>query len=158
MVLIASAFALALLTQGGQATLQSCVFEADGWVCRYRVPDAIYRPELAVPLPAPVQPPAPAPALAPVFDLPQTAPDEEAVRQARLISRCADAHWLSLCTPDDRRQAKALQARAMAREALRLEVAGLVAKDQCPEAVKAALEGGDLELAKEIRAFCAPQD
>lgn len=158
MVLIASAFALALLAQESQATLQSCVFEADGWVCRYRVPDAIYRPELAVPLPAPVLPPVSAPAPAPVSDLPQAAPDEEAVRQARLISRCADAHWLSLCTPDDRRQAKALQARALAREALRLEVAGLVAKDQCPEAIKTALEGGDLDLAKEIRAFCAPQN
>ena len=152
MVLIASAFALALLAQESQATLQSCVFEADGWVCRYRVPEAIYRPELVAPVPTPVQPSNP------VIDLPQAGPDEEALRQARLISRCADAHWLSLCTPDDRRQAKALQARALAREALRLEVAGLVAKDQCPEAIKTALEGGDLDLAKEIRAFCAPQN
>lgn len=150
MVLIASAFALALLAQEGQATLQSCVFEADGWVCRYRVPEAIYRPEPVAPLPAPATPTAPA------IEPSRTSTDAEAVRQARLISRCADAHWLSLCTPDDRREAKALQARAQAREALRLEVASLVAKEQCSEAVKVALEGGDFDLAREIRAFCTP--
>lgn len=152
MLLIASAFALALLAQEGQAILQSCVFEADGWVCRYRVPEAIYRPQPVAPLPTPATP------TAPIAEPPRVSTDAEALRQARLISRCADAHWLSLCTPDDRREAKALQARALAREALRLEVASLVAKDQCPEAVKVALEGGDFDLAREIRAFCAPSN
>ncbi|MAK81536.1 hypothetical protein [Phenylobacterium sp.] len=148
---LAVAFALALLAQEGQATLQSCVFEAEGWVCRYRVPEAIYRPE------APAQPPAQAPE--PARDAAAApAPDREAIRRARLISRCADASWLSLCTPDDRREAKALKAQAEAKAALRLEVTTLAAKDQCPEAIRVALEGGDLDLAREIRAFCAPMD
>jgi hypothetical protein len=150
-VSLAVAFALALLAQEGQATLQSCVFEADGWVCRYRVPEAIYRPE--TPTQVPPQAPEPARDVAT-----PSAPDREAVRRARLISRCADASWLSLCTPDDRREAKALKAQAEAKAALRLEVTTLAAKDQCPEAVRVALEGGDLDLAREIRAFCAPMD
>lgn len=148
----ALAFALALLAQEGQATLQSCVFEADGWVCRYRVPEAIYRPQAPTPAPPATVAPAPvdvAPAIAP-------APDREAARRARLISRCAEADWLSLCTPDDRREAKALKAQAEAQTALRLEVTALAAKDQCPDAIRVALEGGDLDLAREIRAFCAP--
>ncbi|MDP2226331.1 MAG: hypothetical protein Q8J78_02510, partial [Moraxellaceae bacterium] len=82
----------------------------------------------------------------------------EAARRARLISRCADANWLSLCTPNERREAKALKAEAEAQAALRLEVTSLAAKDQCPDAIRVALEGGDLDLAREIRAFCAPVD
>ncbi|MDP1875222.1 hypothetical protein [Phenylobacterium sp.] len=149
---LAFAFALALLAQEGQATLQSCVFEADGWVCRYRVPEAIYRPQ--TPLPAPGPPLTPAPETTQEPSGP--APDAEAARRARLISRCAEANWLSLCTPDDRREAKALKAQAETKAALRLEVTTLAAKDQCPDAVRVALEGGDLDLAREIRAFCTP--
>ena len=153
LVSFALAFALALPAQGGQATLQSCVFEADGWVCRYRVPEAIYRP--LAPTPSPPATVAPAPVdVAPATAAP--APDREAARRARLISRCAEANWLSLCTPDDRREAKALKAQAEAQTALRLEVTALAAKDQCPDAIRVALEGGDLDLAREIRAFCAP--
>jgi len=153
LVSFALAFALALLAQEGQATLQSCVFEADGWVCRYRVPEAIYRP--LAPTPSPPATVAPAPVdVAPATAAP--APDREAARRARLISRCAEADWLSLCTPDDRREAKALKAQAEAQTALRLEVTALAAKDQCPDAIRVALEGGDLDLAREIRAFCAP--
>lgn len=151
---LAVAFALALLAQEGQATLQSCVFEAEGWVCRYRVPEAIYRPEATVQQPAQT---AVAPRSAPAATS-APAPDVEAIRQSRLISRCAEASWLSLCTPDDRREAKALKAQAEARAALRLEVTTLAAKDQCPDAIRTALEGGDLDLAREIRAFCAPRD
>jgi len=151
-VSLALAFALALMAQEGQATLQSCVFEADGWVCRYRVPEAIYRPQAPI---ASAPDPAPA-ASAPAAAAP--APDREAARRARLISRCAEANWLSLCTPDDRREAKALKAQAEARPALRREVTALAAKDQCPDAVRVALEGGDLDLAREIRVFCAPND
>ena len=148
---IALAFALALLAQEGQATLQSCVFEAEGWVCRYRVPEAIYRPEAPATAPATPDQPVRETVTAP-------APDREAARRAKLIHRCAEANWLSLCTPDDRREAKALKAEADAKAALRLEVTTLAAKDQCPEAIRVALEGGDLDLAREIRAFCAPVD
>jgi len=165
-VLSALAFGLLLLGQESQATLQSCVLEAEGWVCRYRVPDTIYRPmtesEAAAASPPQSAPllatPAPGPPADPANIAPEPASepsDPEAARQARLIRRCADASWVSLCTPGDRREAKALQEAAEARDALRLEVTTLAAQDQCDDAVRVALEGGDLSLAREIRAFCA---
>lgn len=162
-------FALALFAQAGdppasegsQATLQSCELEAEGWVCRYRVPDSFYRAAPAPSLAAAPAPPATEPPLAPVIASPPQdeplapAADPEAVRQAKLIRRCADASWLSLCTPGDRREANALKAAAEAREALRLSVTKLAADGECEQAVRTALEGGDLDLARDIRAFCA---
>ena len=164
-------FALVLLAQearspteaGSEATLQSCVLEAEGWVCRYRVPDSFYRaapaPSLAAAPPPPALTPSADAAVAPATppDITTTEPltDAEAARQARLIRRCADASWLSLCTPGDRREANALKEAAAAREALRLKVTKLTAEGECDSAVKAALEGGDLDLAREIRSFCA---
>ena len=166
--------ALALLAQeaapsaqeGSEATLQSCELEAEGWVCRYRVPDSFYR---AAPAPSLAAAPAPPTASAPAPSAPSlpsaarpVAPDgagsetdPERARQARLIRRCADASWLSLCTPGDRREAKALKDAAEAREALRLKVTNLAADGACEDAVRTALESGDLDLAREIRAFCA---
>ena len=166
-MLSALAFGLLLLGQESQATLQSCVLEAEGWVCRYRVPDTIYRPmtdqeaAAAPPQAAPLLPPAGPPPtesadIAPSEPVGEPA-DAETARQARLIRRCADASWISLCTPGDRREAKALQETAEARAALRLEVTTLAAQDQCDDAVRVALEGGDLSLAREIRAFCAAE-
>ena len=101
---------------------------------------------------APVQ--APVPALAP----PAEPSSAEANRQARLIARCADASWLSLCLPDDRREARALRDAANARAALRTEVSRLLSEGRCDEAVRAALAGGDMALASEVRSrnFCAP--
>ncbi|MEH6676637.1 hypothetical protein [Phenylobacterium sp.] len=166
-MLSALAFGLLLLGQESQATLQSCVLEAEGWVCRYRVPDTIYRP--MTDQEAAASPPQSAPLLAAPAEAPPAEPatiasepagepsDPEAARQARLIRRCADASWISLCTPGDRREAKALQDAAEARAALRLEVTTLAAQDQCDDAVRVALEGGDLSLAREIRAFCAAE-
>ncbi len=168
-MLSALAFGLLLLGQESQATLQSCVLEAEGWVCRYRVPDTIYRPmtdaEAAAPAPppsapllaAPPEPPAAESANIAAPDPLDEPSDAEAIRQARLIRRCAEASWVSLCTPGDRREAKALQEAADARAALRLEVTTLAAQDQCDDAVRVALEGGDLSLAREIRAFCATE-
>lgn len=165
----ALAFGLLLLGQESQATLQSCVLEAEGWVCKYRVPDTIYRP-MTEDEAAAASPPQSAPLLAPPAEPPPADPaditaaepagepsDPEAIRQARLIRRCADASWMSLCTPGDRREAKALQAAAEARAALRLQVTTLAAQDQCDDAVRVALEGGDLTLARDIRAFCAAE-
>lgn len=81
----------------------------------------------------------------------------EADRQARLIARCADASWLSLCLPDDRREARALRDAANVRAALRTEVARLLSEGKCDEAVRAALAGADMALAWEVRNmnFCA---
>lgn len=138
-----------------QATLQSCVTTPDGWVCNYRMPAVILRgvppesvimtdpPAITVPVPSTVSPP---PALS----------TAEADRQARLIARCADASWLSLCLPGDRREARILRDAANARAALRAEVTQLLSEERCDEARRTALAGGDLTLAWEVRNFCAP--
>ena len=81
--------------------------------------------------------------------------DPIALEESRLIRRCAEASWLSLCTPGERRQARLLRDAADRREALRRAVTGLLSEQQCDAAVRAALRGGDMALAREARAFCA---
>ncbi len=142
--------------QTAPATLQSCEMSAAGWVCNYRMPDVILhgvppgsvvlteRPAIAVPVP-PTVPPAPPPGIS----------TAEADRQARLIARCADASWLSLCLPGDRREARILRDAANVRATLRAEVTRLMSEDRCDEAVRAALAGADMTLAWEARSFCA---
>ncbi|WP_298159231.1 hypothetical protein [Brevundimonas sp.] len=76
-------------------------------------------------------------------------------REARLVSRCADAGWVSLCLPDDRRAARTLRDKQDAYLAVRREVARLLGDDDCDAAVKAALDGGYLGLAREARDYCS---
>lgn len=145
-------------SQEAQATLQSCEMTLAGWVCNYRMPAVILRgvppetvivtdpPAIAVPVPRTVSPSAP----------PAEITSAEADRQARLIARCADASWLSLCLPGDRREARILRDAANARAALRGEVTRLLSENRCDEAVRAALAGADMTLAWEARNFCAP--
>jgi len=141
-----------------QATLQSCVMTSEGWVCNYRMPAVILRgvppesvvmtdpPAITVPVPSTVSPvPPPPPEIS----------TAEADRQARLIARCADASWLSLCLPGDRREARILRDAANARAALRAEVTQLLSEERCDEARRTALAGGDMTLAWEVRNFCA---
>lgn len=144
-MLTSLAMTLALLAQDSPATLQSCVFEDTGWVCRYRAEESaveLVPPTVATRLPDP-------------RSRPEATLTKEETRQAKLIRRCADASWMSLCTPGDRKEARELKAAAEARAALRLKVTTLVADGRCPDAVGAALQGGDLALAREIREFCA---
>lgn len=141
----------------GQATLQSCVLEASGWVCRYRLPQGVQAQSPTVILesgPAPVT--GKPVEIHPSAIKPSKFPGDEAeqARRERLIRRCADASWMSLCTPGDRREAKALQEAAAASARLRLEVTTLASEGKCPQAVRTALQGGDLTLAREIREFC----
>lgn len=147
-------------SQEARATLQSCEMTPSGWVCNYQMPAVILRgappgavvmtdpPAIAVPVPPSVTTVAP----------PAEISSAEADRQARLIARCADASWLSLCLPDDRREARTLRDAAIARAALRGEVTRLLSENRCDEAVRAALAGGDMNLAWEVRNlnFCAP--
>lgn len=144
--------------QEGQATLQSCEMTPGGWICHYKMPPVtlVGTPDTTPPgtvAPPPITvtpPPPPMPAVAPVSE-----PDRaEAARQARLIARCADADWKSLCLPGQRREARALKEAALVKAALRSRVTGLLGGNKCAEAVKAALDGGDLDLAREARAFC----
>lgn len=144
-------------SQEAQATLQSCEMTPAGWVCNYRMPAVILRgvppgavvmpeaPAIAVPVPPTVSPSPPPPEIT----------SAEADRQARLIARCADASWLSLCLPGDRREARVLRDAANARAALRGEVTRLLSEDKCDEAVRVALAGADMTLAWEARNFCA---
>ncbi|MEY4555379.1 MAG: hypothetical protein RL093_498 [Pseudomonadota bacterium] len=145
--------------QEARATLQSCETTPQGWVCNYQMPAVILRPSppgsvimsdppaISVPVPPTVPTPVP---LAEISSA-------EADRQARLIARCADASWLSLCLPDDRREARTLRAAAIARAALVSEVTRLLSENRCDEAQRVALAGGDMALATEVRNrnFCA---
>lgn len=76
-------------------------------------------------------------------------------RESQLVSRCADAGWVSLCLPDDRRAARTLRDKQDAYLAVRREVTRLLGDDRCDAAVKAALDGGYLSLARETRDYCA---
>ena len=155
MISLLLALAGAPATQGETATLQSCEMTPSGWVCQYRIPAVtVIETVEGAPTIRPVIPPAPPPTVAPV-----PAPDRsaaEASKQARLIARCADATWKSLCLPGDRTEARRLRAELQARQTLRTEVTQLMSQGRCPEAIKAALAGADLDLAREARSFCAP--
>lgn len=143
--------------QEGQAALQSCEMTPGGWICHYKMPPVTLvgtpdttPPGTVSPPPITVTPPMPMPAVAPTSEADRV----EAARQARLIARCADADWKSLCLPGQRREARALKEAALVKAALRTRVTGLLGENKCDEAVKAALDGGDLDLAREARAFC----
>ena len=146
--------------QEARAILQSCETTSAGWVCNYQMPAVILRPSapgsvvMSDPQALSVQVPPTVPALVPPVEISSA----EADRQARLIARCADASWLSLCLPDDRREARILRDAAIARAALRGEVTRLLSENRCDEAVRAALAGGDMTLASEVRNrnFCVP--
>ncbi len=156
MVMISLLLALAGATppEGEHATLQACEMTPGGWVCHYTIPaitllGAANAPPPTVTLTPTVQTPAGAPQ-------PVTPNNLEAARQARLIANCADAGWMSLCLPKDRREARRLKDAATASAALRTQVTRLLSENRCPEAVKTALVAGDITLAREAREFCAP--
>lgn len=164
--MIALMLALTVLTpqeqpQEARATLQGCRMEDGRWVCRYQMPEIEIVPvqpgggpvnrmasASADPPPAPIV--QPAITLPPITDVGALTEDE-----ARLVSRCADAGWLSLCLPAERRAARDLREKARTHEALRLTVTRLLSENRCDDAVRTALEGGALNLATQARAFCA---
>lgn len=120
-------------------------------------------PETLIPVPtapttsAPVTPPA-SPPTAPAVEAGPVRPIDSGVlteREAQLVNRCADAGWMSLCLPDDRRAARTLRDRQDAYQAVRREVTRLLGQDDCDLAVKAALDGGYMGLARETRDYCA---
>lgn len=76
-------------------------------------------------------------------------------REAQLVARCADAGWVSLCLPDDRRAARTLRDKQDAYLAVRRDVTRLLGEERCDAAVRAALDGGYLALARETRDYCA---
>lgn len=143
----------ATVPQNEQAMLRSCEMTPDGWICVYRIPPITAVPEPGSPVAA--TPPAMGMATSPAQPV-QAAPaiDPVALEEARLIRRCAEASWLSLCSPGDRRQARLLRDAAARRTALRGDVTRLLSEQQCDEAVRTALRGGDLALARDARAFC----
>lgn len=133
-----------------QAVTATCSMTPEGYVCRF--------PALPIPDNAVAVPMAIGPGEARPTELASTrTPEEiaEAQRQERLINRCADAPWYALCLPEDRREARRLRDLAVVRAALRGEVTRLLSEEKCDDAVRAALAGGDMALAREARAFCA---
>lgn len=137
----------ALEPQSEQAFLRSCEMTTSGWICHYQIPAVTAVPSPSGPAPAP----GAAPAAAPI----PVEPVRPSEAETRLMLRCADASWLSLCLPGERRQARALREAADAREARRLDVTRLLSEDRCDDAVRLALVNGDLDLARDARAFCA---
>lgn len=137
--------------EAAQATLQSCELTPQGWVCHYKMPPVILKGDGQGGATV-VQPP-PAPVVLPLETTKPVVVDSS--REARLIAKCADAPWYAVCLPGERREAKLLKEAADARIALRREVTGLLSEGRCDEAVKKALAGGDLALAREAREFCA---
>lgn len=77
-------------------------------------------------------------------------------RETQLVARCADAGWMSLCLPDDRRAARTLREKQDAYLAVRREVTRLLGDSRCDAAVRSALDGGYLALARETREYCTP--
>jgi hypothetical protein len=144
-----------------RATLQSCQMTDKGWVCHYQLPTQMTVKPLEGQPPV-LAPPAsvelsPAPAAKPEAEAPVADKPADLSRQTRLIARCGDAKWYSVCLPGERKEAQLLKEAAAKSAALRAKVTGLLSENRCDDAVKAALEGGDLPLAREARAFCAPQ-
>lgn len=135
-----------------------CESTPAGWVCK--MPAMILRPSppgSAVITDAPAIS-VPVPPTAPTLTPPVEIGSAEADRQARLIARCADASWLSLCLPDDRREARALRDAAVVRAALRREVYQLLSENRCDDAMRRALAGADTALVREVQNLnvCAP--
>lgn len=160
--------------QAVSATLQSCAMEGGRWVCRYAVPDIEIVPipdnNIVTDAPATVLGAAPdaasaaaaAPTVtepaAPAVDRGPVRPIDAGVlteREAQLVARCADAGWMSLCLPDDRRAARSLRDTQNAYLAVRREVTRLLGEDDCDAAVRTALGGGYMGLARETRDYCA---
>lgn len=147
----------ALLTQDAKATLENCVLEEGRWVCRYRLPDVqLVQGDTTAEVPTEIRTEP---------DTRPTGPNSAPVSlsldpgvltedQRRLVTRCAAAGWLSLCTKADRAQAQSLQASATAYENTRVQVGQLLSDGNCGDAVSLALAGGYLGLAREARAFC----
>ncbi|NQE63118.1 hypothetical protein [Caulobacter sp. RHG1] len=151
-----------------KATLQSCQMTDKGWVCHYQIPSTTIIRPLEAPdatpsvtsaptlpmIPVPMEPVAPQVSAPP----PAAAVDHtaEVSRQTRLIARCADAKWYSPCLPGERTEAKLLREASQNAATLRGKVTTLLSEQRCDEAIKTALEGGDLPLAREAREFCAP--
>lgn len=131
-----------------------CESTPAGWVCR--MPPVILRPGAPGSVVITDAPAVAVPPTTPTLDPPVEISSAEADRRARLIARCADASWLSLCLPDDRREARVLRDAAVARAALKTEVYRLLSENRCDDAVRAALAGADMTLAWEVRNFCAP--
>ena len=135
-----------------------CQSTPAGWVCR--MPPVVLRPSPPGPGVATDAPAnsAPVPPSVPTLAAPVEMNTAEADRQARLIARCADASWLSLCLPDDRREARALRDAAVVRAALRREVYQMLSENRCDDAMRTALASADMALIREVRDLnvCAP--
>lgn len=140
-------------SQEPQEVRVPCEATPAGWVCK--MPSVILRgaPPGSLVI---TDPPALSAPVPPVPGPPTEISSAEADRQARLIARCADASWYSLCLPGDRREARILRDAANARAELRGQVMQLLSENKCDEAVRAALAGADMTLAWEVRNFCAP--
>lgn len=141
-----------------RATLESCQFENERWVCRYQMPAIAIVPNGpdAAAAGARREPDAPATGegverAAPALEAEVLTPEEQ-----DLVLRCAEASWLSLCTPTQRRTARRLKSEAETDALLRQRVGARIGAGDCAGAERTALEAGRLSLAAQVRAYCRP--
>ena len=81
----------------------------------------------------------------------------EQERELGYIPGCASRFWLlAECSRRQHDEAVAGLARRDSLAALRIVVTQKLADGDCPGAVRAALEGGEMGLAREARDFCQP--
>lgn len=137
-------------TQPQSATLESCEYIDERWVCRYRLPDIQLVDGGSAP-PVPITAPVPQVVSAPA------SPDPGVLSQAEtdLVARCADAGWVSLCFPAQRTEARRLRDQARAYDEARQRVGVLIGEGDCQAALTYALNGGYLGLARESQGLCA---
>lgn len=75
--------------------------------------------------------------------------------QQSLLRRCGSTRWWqNLCTASEEREGRALIEADKQKSDLRTTITTLLSEDRCPEAVRAALAAGDMDLAREARDFC----
>jgi len=77
-------------------------------------------------------------------------------REDRLVRMCGSRSFWNWCTGAEESEARALIEAREARQSLRRAVTDKLASGDCPGAIRAALEGGDMDLAREARDFCRP--
>ena len=80
--------------------------------------------------------------------------DPESIRR-KVIERGMQSPELAAQLGERRRAARALRDRQVAYQTVQRSVTGLLAEDRCDDAIRAALDGGYLGLAREARDFCA---
>ena len=137
------AFSIALLSQ---EQVQTCGEELGKWVCRTPAPLDYGSPQRAT-----------RDGLAAGAALGAAMRPRSADERNAMLRQCARTRWWeTLCTSAEEREGRALLEADARTATLRQSVLDHLSEGRCEEAIRAALSGGDLSLAREARDFCQP--